>query len=75
MNWYSNHVIPILDFDEMGGIVIAMEGTLYPTYSYDKETNTCRSEEYGEPIRISLADPRIDGWCYMKDLYPKNTKI
>lgn len=73
VNWYSYHVKPILDFDEMGGIVIAMEGSLYTTYIYDKETNECWSDDYPGPI--SLADPKVDGWCYVRDLYPKRTVI
>jgi hypothetical protein len=73
VNWYSNHVKPILDFNEMGGILIAMDGDIYTTYSYDKETNECWSESYSEPI--SLSSPRVKGWCYVKDVYPRETVI
>ena len=73
VNWYSYHVKPILDFNEMGGIIIARDGELLNTYQYDKDTNEVLTRETGE--LISLSDPTVDGWCYVNDLYPKKTVI
>lgn len=73
VEWYSYHVKPILDFNERGGILVAMNGSIYTTYDYDKETNECLSEDYCGPI--SLSDPRVDGWCFVKDIYPRGVKI
>ena len=73
VNWYSNHVIPILDVEEMGGIVVAMDNKIYTTEGYNKEDNTCYSEKFGGAI--CLSDARVKGWCYTKYLYPSETVI
>ena len=73
VNWYSYHVKPILDFHEMGGILIAMEGSIYTAYSYDKDTNECWAENYSGPI--SLSSPKVDGWCYVNEIYPRGNAI
>ena len=73
VNWYSNHVIPILDVEEMGGIMVAMDDRIYTTEGYNKEDNTCYCKEYGGAICLSSA--RVKGWCYVKDVYPRETVI
>lgn len=74
VNWYSYHVKPILDINEMGGIVIASKGKFYHAKLYSKQTNECVCE--GEEFtQFNLSDPTVDGWCYWKDLYPTRTTI
>ena len=75
VNWYSYHIKPILNVNEMGGIVVASKGKLYHTQLYNSQTNDCLYESEGEYLTINLSDPTIDGWCYWKDLYPTKTAI
>lgn len=75
VNWYSYHVKPILDVEELGGIVVASKGKLYHTQLYNKQTNDCFYEGDGYCIQFNLSDPTIDGWCYWNDLYPTKSTI
>ena len=75
VNQYSYHVKPILNVEEMDGIVIASKGKLYHANLYSSQANECICQEGDECIQFNLSDPIVDGWCYMKDLYPTKTTI
>ena len=67
--WYSRNTKPIYS----GPIVVAYNGDIFSGSRYNEETDSIFSDSYGG--YIDLSDPLVDGWCYRKDLYPKETKI
>ena len=67
--WFSSKVKPIFHYP----IVVAYDGDIFSGSFYNDETDSVFSDSYGG--YIDMSDPLVDGWCYRKDLYPKETKI
>lgn len=71
--WYSNKTKPVMDYYEKGGILVAIDGDIFTTYGYDRKTNECWLDNMSGPV--CLSDTRVSGWCYVNDIYPKETII
>ena len=78
VEWYSNKVKPSLPFCDKYQICVAVAGSLILGYKYDLPTNTLTyygSDDDDISHNITLSSNIVDGWCYVKDLYPSETKF
>lgn len=73
VEWYSNKVKPVKPYCDESDIAIAMRGRILISTFYLPTDNTVYLNSFA--CRFPLNDPNVDGWCYVKDLYPKETKI
>ena len=73
VEWYSHDVKPVEPYSYENTIVIAMRGRIFVTDFYFPDDNTVHLHMFSGGIPLN--HPIIDGWCYAKDLYPKETKL